>query len=185
MARVWYSILSSLKPSYFGLWPSLAFKDYRLLQLQNRGHQLWTRGRLSPQEIWAHMKIIIRHLYLGTQFLGAQISQGPNFLGTKFVRDQISWGPKKTGTQMRSGTISVIAPKSKIYTSLREVNYHNILHKYQAKLIMIIDAETKKNIHKVLCSYLSVSTFFKLATQILTLLLLVAVIIFKKPVLIK
>ena len=63
--------------------------------------------------------------YLGTKFLGDQISWGPNFLGTKFLGDQkgvrpkflgtkflgdqISWGPKKSGAQMCSGTNSVTA----------------------------------------------------------------------------
>ena len=41
-----------------------------------------------------------------------EISRGSNFLGTKFLGAQISQGPNKSGAQMRSGTISVTAVQS-------------------------------------------------------------------------
>ena len=48
--------------------------------------------KYGPPEIWSlkkfgpYMKIIIWHFYAKTNFLGAHISQGPNFSGTKKMR---------------------------------------------------------------------------------------------------
>ena len=65
--------------------------------------EIWAPRNLDPEKFSPRMKIIICHFHTGTNILGAQISQGPNFLGPKFLGDQISWAPNF------SGTISVIA----------------------------------------------------------------------------
>ena len=69
----------------------------------------WSPGNLGSEKFGPHKKKSYDDFHAGTKFLGAHISQGPNFLGPKFLVDQISWGPKKPGAQMRFGTISVIA----------------------------------------------------------------------------
>ena len=56
-----------------GAWPKTEMAPYLI----------WAPGFFGPQAILAPHENDVR---LGTKFLGAQISQGPNFLGAKKVR---------------------------------------------------------------------------------------------------
>ena len=70
---------------------------------------IWAPDVFGPQKIWSprglgpawksHVMIFMR----GSNFLGEQISQRPNFLGSKFLGDQISWGPLFLGTKKVRG----------------------------------------------------------------------------------
>ena len=76
---------------------------------------IWAPDFFGPREIWAPRSLVPEEY--GPQEIWsphenhhmAFFMQGPNFLGSKFLGDQISWGPKKSGAQMRTGTISVVA----------------------------------------------------------------------------
>ena len=74
-------------------------------------HKIWALRNLGPKKASFEkaMTTFMRGPYfLGTKFLGAQISQGTNFVG-----------PKKSGSQMRLGTISVIAIKLNLVKNVK------------------------------------------------------------------
>ena len=71
---------------------------------RNKPNLIWTSEIFGSWKIWAPRMLVPAwkcHVMIFKRRL--------NFLGTKFLGDQISWGPKKSGAQMRLGTISVTA----------------------------------------------------------------------------
>ena len=58
---------------------------------------IWAPDLFGSKKFGHCMKTPHNNFHARINFLGDQVSRGPNFLEPKLLGDQISWGPKSQG----------------------------------------------------------------------------------------